>query len=131
MERWATLEVLLLPRPNDDPIWPNLLNLPGKMFRTIDFKRIDNTPMNGPFERIQSGELNVKFTKEPEFAGIAFQKTDRGPIVALVYLGTLPEDANLSDEFVWCDVDKLKKLKNLLQTEMSAIQIALKKFILQ
>jgi len=121
-------EVLLLPRPNDDPTWPGLLNLPGKMFRPIDFERDDKNPINGPFERIQKDELNTKFKGSPKFSGIVFQDTKRGPIVALIYNAWVSKDSESNTDWNWIDVSKLKDLKNLLDTEMSAIEKALESY---
>lgn len=122
------LETLLLPRPSDDPLWPGMLNLPGKMFRAIDFKREDKNPMNGPLERIQTSELKTQVKNKPEFAEIVFQNTDRGSIVALVHTAELPENVELQSDWVWCDVTKLNSLNNFLESETSAIEAALKHY---
>lgn len=120
------IEVLLLPRPVDDPLGAGQLNLPGKMFRSIDFKREDGNAMNGPLERIQTNELKIELEEEPKFVESVFQNTDRGPIVALVHLGKLPIDQKGGEDWVWADVTKLKELDNFLVTETSAIEAALK-----
>ncbi|HKB88348.1 MAG TPA: hypothetical protein VKC53_01725 [Patescibacteria group bacterium] len=122
------IETLLLPRPSDDPLWPGMLNLPGKMFRAIDFKREDKNPMNGPLERIQTGELKIQLKSKPEFAEIVFQNTDRGSILALIHVGELPDDAKSEAVWVWCDVTKLSSLNNFLESETSAILTALKHY---
>lgn len=123
------IEVLLLPRPDDDPLGAGQLNLPGKMFRTIDFKREDGNPMNGPFERIQSSELKLKLENGPKFAEIVFQNTARGSIVAMVHLGELPDGQKDKDDWVWADVTKLRELPNFLETETSAIEAGLKHYL--
>jgi hypothetical protein len=123
------VEVLLVHRPDNDPMGPRLLNLPGKMFRAIDFKREDKNSMNGPFERIQTDELKIQLQSKPKFAEIVFQNTARGQIVALVYLGELSKGQKDLDNWVWVDVKKLKELNNFLETESSAIEAALKHYL--
>ncbi|MGA2910231.1 MAG: hypothetical protein ABSE04_00310 [Candidatus Microgenomates bacterium] len=125
----ANTEVLLLPRPGSDPTWPGMLNLPGKMFRAADFHRKDQKPENGPFERIQSDEIKTKFINPPKFAGVAFQDTLRGPVMALVYTVELANDTKDQRDWVWCEVTKLKALSNLIDTELIAIDIALRSYL--
>jgi len=123
------LEVLLLPRPKDDPLWPGMLNLPGKMLRSADFKREDGNPVNGPFERIETNEVKAKFASEPVFAGLAFQSTDRGPILALVYIAELAGNQDSQKDYVWADANKLEDIKNLIKTEIIAVNVALKSYL--
>ncbi len=121
------LETLLLPRPSDDPLWPNMLNLPGKMFRNVDFKRDDKNPVNGPLERIQKDELKTEFKKEDiKFAGLAFQSTLRGPIMVLVHTVFVAEDFSGNSDWIWRDVTKLNDFMDMIPTEMDAIEVALK-----
>ena len=123
------VEVLLLPRPDDDPLHAGGLNLPGKMFRNVDFKRADENALNGPLKRIQQNELKVELKNKPKFAEIVFQNTARGYIVALVHLGELSVDQKDGEGWVWADVTKLKELDNFLETETSAIEAALKHYL--
>jgi hypothetical protein len=121
------LETLLLPRPSDDPLWPNMLNLPGKMFRGLDFKRDDKNPVNGPLERIQKGELKVELNKHDiKFAGLAFQDTIRGPIMVLVHTYFVANDFKGNEDWIWREVSQLKDSKDMIPTEMDAIEVALK-----
>jgi hypothetical protein len=121
------LETLLLKRPDDDPVWKGMLNLPGKMFRKIDFGREDNIPENGPIGRIEQNELDFRFTKKPEFAGIAFQDTKRGPITALIYVTdetiVTPKDGE------WHKIEGIEGLKNMIETEFVAINVAQKHYL--
>lgn len=120
------LETLLLPRPKTDPTWPGMLNLPGKMFRSADFKRFDGSPLNGPKERIIKDELSILLETEPKFAGIAFQNTKRGPIAVLVYTVEVPPDFEGNKDWVWRDVKTLEEFSDMIPTEMDAIKVALK-----
>lgn len=121
------VETLLLPRPGDDPLWPNMLNLPGKMFRAMDFKREDKNPVNGPLDRIQKDELKVELNKgDIKFAGLAFQNTIRGPIMVLTYTVFVADSFNGNGDWIWRDVSTLKDSKDMIPTEMDAIEVALK-----
>lgn len=100
-KREGLIETLLLPRPSDDPIWPSMLNLPGKMFRNSDFKRDDKNPINGPLERIIDNELKIEINKSDiKFAGIAFQNTKRGSIMVLVHTLFVPENFEGNNDWV-------------------------------
>lgn len=121
------LETLLLPRPSDDPLWPNMLNLPGKMFRAMDFNRDDKNPVNGPLERIQKDELKVELDKDIiKFAGLAFQNTIRGPIMVLVHTAFVAGNFEGNSDWIWRNVTKLNDSKDMIPTEMDAIEVALK-----
>lgn len=121
------LETLLLPRPEGDPVWSGMLNLPGKMFRAMDFKRDDKNPVNGPLERIQKGELKVELNKlDIKFAGLAFQDTIRGPIMVLVHTYFVANDFKGNEDWIWREVSQLKDSKDMIPTEMDAIEVALK-----
>lgn len=128
-KRGDTIETLLLPRPSDDPLWPNMLNLPGKMFRAMDFERADSNPMNGPLERIQKEELKVDLKNEPKFVDVVFQNITRGHIVVMLHLGELLDGQEDREGWVWADVTKLKELPNFLETETSAIESGLKHYL--
>lgn len=122
-----TIETLLLPRPSDDPLWPNMLNLPGKMFRSLDFKRDDKNPVNGPLDRIQKSELKIDLKKEDiKFAGLAYQDTLRGSIMVLVHTLFVAEEFVGNPDWIWRDVAKLKDFKDMIPTEMDPIEVALK-----
>lgn len=123
----GTLETLLLPRPGDDPVWPNMLNLPGKMFRAVDFRREDNNPINGPIERIINTELKTELDKKQiNYAGLAFQNTKRGAIIVLVHTVFVNMDFKGNEDWVWRSVESLRDSKDMIPTEMDAIEVALK-----
>lgn len=121
------LETLLIKRPEDDPIWPGMLNLPGKMFRAADFNRNDKNPINGPFERIQNEELGIKLDNI-KFSGVAYQNTKRGNIVVLVHVAEVPVDFVGKPEWIWRDVAKMSQFSDMIPTEMAAIEVAIKSF---
>lgn len=127
-KRGDIIETLLLPRPSDDPLWPNMLNLPGKMFRAMDFERVDGNPMNGPLKRIQNDELKIKF-ESVKFIDLVFQNIARGHIVVLLHIGELSDNQEDKSDWVWADVTRLKELNNFLETETSAIEVGLKHYL--
>lgn len=121
------LETLLIKRPEDDPTWPGILNLPGKMFRGADFERKDGNPVNGPLERIQESELQTKLDNI-KFAGVAYQNTKRGPIVVIVHIAEISMDFAGKPGWVWRDVAKMSQFSDMIPTEMEAIEVAIKAF---
>ena len=62
------LETLLIPRPEDDIVWPGMVHTPGTALRAADFHREDRYPLDGAFERIRR-EVNNQFAYPPTFAG--------------------------------------------------------------
>lgn len=125
LRRRRNLEVLLVPRPSDDIVWPGMLNLPGQQFRVADFHREDGNPLNGPWERIQNNELKAKFTDKPEFSGISLHLDDRGPQIVFVYLIRIKPASDFSPSGEWVEVEKLKEMKNFIQSELKSIAVAL------
>ena len=120
-------ETLLLERPEGDPVWPGMLNLPGKMFRKTDFSRGDGRPENGPIERIEESEIGTKFTNRPKFAGVTFQDTKRGPVIVLVCV--VNEDVKLTKGGEWHPVKELNSLTKLINTELVVINVALEAYL--
>ena len=122
-------EVLFVPRPNGDPLWSGMLNLPGKLFRKIDFARSDQKPINGPLERIETAEIGTKLPKRPKFAGINLNSDKRGSWAILVYFIELNAKSEYKGVGEWVKVYGIKKRSDVIQTEINHINIALKKFV--
>lgn len=81
-------EVLLVRRESDDPIWPNMLHIPGTVLRSTDRQG----DYSDAFKRIFDGELGgVKTDGEPVFIRNAFQQVKRGRELALVHYVELSE----------------------------------------
>jgi hypothetical protein len=120
-------EILFVPRPSDDPVWPSALNLPGNMIRLVDFKRSDNSPINGAFERIQKSEIHSKFPQKPKFIGINLNTDSRGPWIALVYKIELTNKSDYLGIGEWVKVDDVEKRKDLINSEINHINVALGK----
>ena len=121
-------EVMLVPRPKGDPVWPGMLNLPGKMLRAIDYIRDDKKPVNGALERIQEDELGAIFPQKPKFAGVSLHSDDRGPLVVLVYWLKVDDNFKSSKGGLWFNVEDLKNLNSFIQSEIISINVALKEY---
>lgn len=118
------IEALLIPRPAHDSIWPGVLHSPGQALRKMDYLRTDNTPLNGPFERVQSLEIKAKFLHTPEFVGIAQYMTKRGPEAVHIFLASIAEDSALPENAIWKRVDDLPQLTNFMDHQIIPINMA-------
>lgn len=124
IRRSPDLEILLVPRPHGDIVWPGMLNLPGTQFRAADWLRTDSNPLNGALERIQEAELKTELDGNPEFAGVSLHSDDRGPQVVLVYLAKVDPNHKFYEGCVWYNVEKLDELKNFVKSEIKSIKVA-------
>ncbi len=118
------LETLLIPRPKDDIVWPGMYHTPGTALRASDFHREDQNPLNGAFERLQSGELNSAFSSAPAFVGRLHRVGDRGPEVVEVYIAELFEASTSQLNHVWYPVDQLASNPNFMQSLHEHVIIA-------
>lgn len=118
-------EVVFVDRPADDPKWPNILNLPGKLFRNADFKRTDKLPQNGPLERIEKSEIESEFPKQPKYIGVNLNSDSRGSWAVLVYLVELDNKDDYKSVGEWVRVSEMNKKNNIIQTEINHINVAL------
>lgn len=122
----GVLETLLIPRPDDDIVWPGMLHTPGAALRTSDFHREDQSPPDGAFERIQHGELNSDFAYAPVFAGRLHRLGNRGPEVVEVYVAELPE--GFQHHHVWYPVDKLAENPKFIQHQLGHVLLAAEQY---
>ncbi len=118
------IEVLLLKRDEHDPIWPGMLNCPGKLLRRSDFYRDDNDPLNGALERIQKDELGCRFLSRPKFVDIIFLKNRRGPVTILCYLAKIDENAKIPVGAKWVKYNKISVEKSFIDSETKPINSA-------
>lgn len=128
-EREGRLETLLIPRPEGDIVWPGMYHTPGAALRKADFERSDNDPLNGPFERIQRGELGSQFKERPTFAGKIFRMAVRGPEVAEIYIAELPDDVSTPDSHIWYPVEDLPNNPKFIQHQLGHVRIAAGQFL--
>lgn len=117
------LETLLIPRPEDDIVWPGMYHTPGVALRAADFRRDDQEPLNGAFERIQRGELKSNFLYPPIFTGVMNVVGERGGGVSQVFVTGLPEDSSQPDH-IWYPVDLLPQNPKFIQSQMRHVRLA-------
>lgn len=80
----AGVEVLLIQRPENDPLWPGMLHTPGTVIRATDINKDHNT--NWPAaERIVNDELKGTKIGHPHFAGSQLHTSKRGVEQAQIY----------------------------------------------
>src|SRR3990167_9529387 len=121
----GALETLLIPRPDDDIVWPGMVHTPGTVLRVSDFLREDQNPLNGAFERLQRGELSREFAYEPIFVGRLHRHTDvRGAEVAEIYITELAEDFPLQPGHIWHSVEKLADNPKFIQGQLGHVNLA-------
>lgn len=118
------LETLLIPRPKDDIVWPGMFHTPGATLRSSDFKREDQNPVNGAFERIQKDELNRNFLETPVFAGRLHRSGNRGPEVVEVYIAELPKESVVEPDHIWHPVDQLASNPRFIQAQLGHVMVA-------
>lgn len=75
------VEVLLLERGADDPIWPNMLHTPGTVIRATDTEK----KIYLAFQRILIDELEGTAVTSPQYVGSILHKSRRGVEHAQVY----------------------------------------------
>lgn len=75
------IEVLLIRREENDPVWPGLLHTPGTVIRASD---IEND-FGDSFKRILEGELHNTSTGKPKFVKNLLHKVKRGMESSQIY----------------------------------------------
>lgn len=126
-ENNGIVETLLIPRPKDDIVWPEMLHSPGCAIRSSDFERKDNNPLNGAFERLQNKEINSQFKYQPIFVDRLYRKVDRGNEVAEIFFTELPESSN-QENYNWYPVDKLDQNPKMIQHQIEHIKLATEQY---
>ncbi|CAN5146521.1 hypothetical protein BH09PAT3_BH09PAT3_7200 [soil metagenome] len=71
------IEVLLIDRGPEDPIWPNMLHTPGTIIRSTDVPD-DTTHNQQALKRITDDELKGTPVSEPHYFGSMLHKSKRG-----------------------------------------------------
>lgn len=117
-----TLETLLIPRPDDDIVWPGMYHTPGSALRASDYYREDQMPLNGAFERIQR-ELKSDFASAPIFVGWLERLGDRGPEVVRIYIADLTESSARLNH-VWYPVAQLSQNPKFIQGQLGHVLMA-------
>lgn len=97
------VEVLLIPRPEEDTLWPGKLHTPGTILRATD------SGFEDAFERLFAEELQITDTRPtPQFTGYSYTHDKRSASVLFEYvlplndshIGTFYDCNNLPDNFI-------------------------------
>jgi len=113
------VEVLLLPRGDDDPIWPNQLHVPGTVIRPTDTEG----EMYLAFERILRDELQGTKVSDPHFVGSILHKSKRGTEQAQVFWVEVLESPRVGHFY---KIDSLPE--NLMHSQLAFIKQAAENF---
>ncbi len=127
--RWdgKEVETLLIPRPEDDIVWPGMVHNPGTALRQSDYMREDKNPLNGAWERLTE-ELGGSKFNTPMFAGLLYPMTKRGPIVAQIFYATLPSNHVLQKGQEWVNILDLEDRPDFDQEQLEHILLAADEF---
>lgn len=71
--------VLLLPRDDNDPVWPSMWHTPGTIVRPTD-RSLDDA-----FSRLFATELVGMQQSKPHFIGLQLRENSRGRLISLEY----------------------------------------------
>jgi hypothetical protein len=78
------VEVLLIDRGSEDPLWPNMLHTPGTIIRTDDMK-VEEAHDWKAFQRLFHDELKDTEVGAPHYVGSIFHQSKRGAEQAQLY----------------------------------------------
>lgn len=125
-EHEGNLQTLLVERPENDPVWPNMIHTPGTVLRLSDFKRARETepldPLKHAFARICNGELS-QHVENIDFVGNLYRMGERGAENVQVYIGQLPDDAELEHDQIWYDVATLAENERFIQSQIDHVKM--------
>lgn len=79
-ENSGQVEVLLLKRSANDPVWPGQLHTPGTVVRATDV----GDALEVPLERLYGSELQLQASADPVFVEIKLHKVARGTELATI-----------------------------------------------
>lgn len=113
------IEVLLLARNSNDPIWPGELHTPGTVIRSTDAEE----KMFEAFDRILKDELGGTKASEPHYVGSMLHKSKRGTEQAQIYWIEVLEEPKVGTFY---PVDDLPK--NIMESQKKFIAQAVKSF---
>lgn len=116
----GAVEVLLLSRGEDDPIWPTALHTPGTVIRPTDTEG----KMYRAFERITLEELAGTKVSNPHFVGSQLQKSERGTEQAQIFWVEVLGEPSVGQFYA---VENLPD--NLIQAQLKFIKLAATSFV--
>lgn len=113
------IEVLLLERGKNDPIWPGKVHTPGTVIRPGD----NNKNQYMAFARILEDELGGTKASSPQFAGSILHKSLRGHEHAQVYWLEVKGEAKRGQ---WYDASNLPI--NIVESQLKFIGMAVESY---
>lgn len=119
----GAVQVLLLDRGSDDPIFPNMLHTPGTVVRATDETKGEPYSRTA-MERLLKQELQAVGASEPHYVGSIFHDSKRGAEQALLFWVEVKGDVGEVGQF-W-DVEALPD--TLIDSQRSFIVRAAREF---
>lgn len=120
--RWnaGSLEILLHPRPADDPNWPGQWHMPGTILRAADAPAEQNVGglYSTAFRRIEERELGGHFLRDPQLVDSYFHRAERGVVNSLIFVCQVADDVTGT----YFPVDELPT--NIIECHCPMIKIA-------
>ena len=113
------VEILLLSRGEDDPIWPNDLHVPGTVVRPTD----NEGQVYLAFERILNDELQGTNVSAPHYVGNILHKSKRGTEQAQVFWVEVLGDPLIGHFY---EIDSLPE--NTMHSQLDFIKQAAKNY---
>jgi len=114
------VEVLLLHRGEDDPVWPGMEHTPGTVVRATDTEK----DIYLAFERILNDELQSTAVSNPHFVGSVLHKSRRGTEHAQVYWVEVVDEPKVGKFYPANDLPK-----NIVESQPRFIRAAVKSFL--
>ncbi len=116
-------QVLLIKRPAEDPLFPNMEHTPGTVIRATDLE--SGVHNNWPaFERILHDELLDTKSGKPQYAGSMFHASKRGAEQAQIYWIEILEEPKVGTFY---DLDSLPE--GLMESQLKFIKLAAQSFV--
>lgn len=124
------IEIFLLKRDENDPIWPNMLHTPGTVIRTTDDKGwFGSSDLKSPFKRLLEKELNLQNfdLNKINFVGTIIHNSERGMECSFIHwieldenfesgsgrfydINELPDTfVKSQNDFIWKCIEEFKK----------------------
>lgn len=119
----GVLETLIIPRPENDIVWPGMTHTPGTAMRATDFKTEGKNPLEAAIDRIKNRELHCEFAYTPIYGGNFRRLVERGAEIGEAYFTEL-SNKSMESHFQWYPVDKLSENPNFIQHQVGHIKTA-------
>ena len=122
--RWHgdAVEVLLIQRSSDDPLWPGMWHTPGTVVRATDLYSNDDKDW-APFSRLMRDELKETPIGKPHFVASLLHQSKRGVEQAQVYWAEVLGEHNTGQFFPLTDLPD-----NLIASQRKFIEEATASF---